>query len=349
MDDTPQGAMEPPTDLPEGVSTGSIINFPFAMVLADPRRPDCPIVYVNELFTEITGYTVEQSVGRNCRFLQGPGTRAEDRAAIRAAIDAGESLTIDIANYRADGTPFDNRLMLTPLTGDDGELRYFLGVQTDTSDNDTLTAEARELRERLRELQHRVKNHLAMILVMLRVESRDRPPEQVVELLTRRVEALAMLYELFSDAGDGSGGTLPLGAYLTRVAQGLQMLDGRPRLMLNTQMDEMHAGMDMAGRLGLFLSEVVTNAYRHGLKDREEGTIDVELTVEGATAELAIEDDGLGLGDAVWPGTTSVGSRIIADLVERLDGELTVTSGPALGRDGTRVALRFAVEAALEE
>ncbi|MEM7489693.1 MAG: PAS domain-containing protein [Pseudomonadota bacterium] len=346
MDDITTTLPRPPDDLPDSVSTQSLINFPFAMVLADPHEDDCPIVYVNELFTEMTGYTAEQAIGHNCRFLQGKDTRPEDRAAIRAAIEAGEDLTIDILNYRADGTPFPNRLMLTPLHDDDGELTYFLGVQSDTSGNDTLTAEARELRERLRELQHRVKNHLAMILAMIRVEARGKPPEEVIRLLTRRVQSLALLYDLFSAEGDGTGTTVPAGAYLSRVAHAMQDIDGRPGIVLNSNMSELRVDMDVAARLGLFLSEVITNALQHGLRDRDEGNIHIDLSAEDGRGTLTIADDGLGMGTAIWPGTRSVGSRIIGDLIRRLQGALSVESGPDLGAPGTRITLRFDVDAA---
>ena len=344
MEDSANGQFKPPDDLPGSVSVTSLINFPFAMVLADPHQEDCPIVYVNDHFTEMTGYTQAQSIGRNCRFLQGKETRPEARAAIRNAVARQDSATVDILNYRADGTPFPNRLMLTPLTDDEGKIAYYLGVQSDTSDNASLTAEARELRERLRELQHRVKNHLAMILSMIRLEARGKPPEEVVQLLTRRVQALATLYDVFSEERDGSGGTVPVGAYLTKVVNALHDLDGRPKIRMNIDMDDLQGDMDIAARLGLYLSEVVTNAMRHGLEDREEGEVRVCLTHGSEIAELTVFDSGRGMGTAVWPGTTSVGSRIVSDLTTRLDGEIIVESDGT----GTRITLRFKASEATE-
>jgi PAS domain S-box-containing protein len=333
MDDTP----DPPGDLPGGISAETIVNLPFALALADPNEADCPLVYVNEAFAEMTGYEMEDCLGRNCRFLQGKRTAPEDRAALRRAIDAGEPTTIDIHNYRQDGTLFLNRLMLSPLRRDDGEVAYYVGISSDITDNPDVNREARELRERLRELQHRVKNHLSMIISMLRVEARRRSHDEVIKLLTRRVEALSLLYDAFSRHGDGAELDVPVGAYLSRVVSSLHMLDGRPGVRIATEMDEVDLEMDDAARLGLFLSEVVTNALQHGLAGRDTGELRVRFQRKDGRARLVVTDDGVGMPDGAWPGETSVGSRIVRDLVARLDGDLSVRSGP----DGTEVTLTF--------
>ncbi|GAA6062435.1 hypothetical protein JCM10212_003309 [Sporobolomyces blumeae] len=102
-----------------------------AFVLVNPRLQDRPIVLVSPGFTELTGYTAKQIIGRNCRFLQGKGTSPSAVAAIKRAIDAGQELTQIILNYRADARPFMNLLTIIPLHDVKGELTYFIGGQTD--------------------------------------------------------------------------------------------------------------------------------------------------------------------------------------------------------------------------
>ena len=97
-------------------------------VIADCTQPDMPLVYITRAFEQQTGYTTEDVIGTNCRFLQGPNTDPEDLAAIRQAISQARSLTIDILNYRKDGTPFWNRLRLRPVFRD-GALDTYVGVQ----------------------------------------------------------------------------------------------------------------------------------------------------------------------------------------------------------------------------
>lgn len=100
-----------------------------SVVISDPSRPDMPIIFVSEEFEAQTGYPPEETLGRNCRFLQGPETDPKAIEAIRRALAAETEITIDILNYRKDGSPFWNRLRIRPLFDDRGRLQYFVGAQ----------------------------------------------------------------------------------------------------------------------------------------------------------------------------------------------------------------------------
>lgn len=101
------------------------------MVLSDPHLPDCPMVAVNPAFTRVTGYTSEEAVGRNCRFLQGAQTDPEAAPRIRASLEAGQGCIEWIVNYRKDGKAFWNLLFISPVHDESGALRYFFGNQLD--------------------------------------------------------------------------------------------------------------------------------------------------------------------------------------------------------------------------
>lgn len=104
---------------------------PIAMVISNPRRPDNPIEVANAAFLDLTGYSEEQVVGRNCRFLAGEETDPATTDQIRAALRAPRPLLVDILNYRRDGSAFRNGVMITPLFDEAGELEWFLGSQVD--------------------------------------------------------------------------------------------------------------------------------------------------------------------------------------------------------------------------
>lgn len=88
-------------------------------VLSDPRLPDNPIVFATPGFYKLTGYTQEQVLGRNCRFLQGPGTNPKTVDIIRKAVATGADCTVCILNYKADGTPFWNQFFVAALRDSD--------------------------------------------------------------------------------------------------------------------------------------------------------------------------------------------------------------------------------------
>lgn len=103
------------------------------VTIADARLPDRPLIYVNEGFERVTGYPATEVLGRNCRFLQGRDTDPAAIAEIRAAVTGERECVVEILNYRRDGTPFWNRLSITPVRDERGEVTHFIGIQSDVS------------------------------------------------------------------------------------------------------------------------------------------------------------------------------------------------------------------------
>ncbi len=109
----------------------AIGNSPIAMAVSNPRRTDNPLELVNPAFCALTGYAEAEALGRNCRFLAGPGTDGTVQARIRDAITEKRPVLAELLNYRRDGSPFRNGLMITPLFDAEGQLAWFLGSQVD--------------------------------------------------------------------------------------------------------------------------------------------------------------------------------------------------------------------------
>jgi DNA-binding NarL/FixJ family response regulator len=122
--------------LPE---TGSVVRLiadsPIASVISDPRLPDNPIIACNAKFCALTQYRPDQILGRNCRFLSGPGTEPWLSEAITAGVRDHRPVLVEILNYKADGTPFRNAVLVAPIYDDADELLYFLGSQVEISDD----------------------------------------------------------------------------------------------------------------------------------------------------------------------------------------------------------------------
>ena len=104
-----------------------------SVVISDPNIKDCPMVYISNEFVKQTGYSIEESLGKNCRFLQGPETDPRDIDCIRVAIKRQKSITIDILNYKKNGEKFWNRLRIRPLFDQKKKLIYFAGDQNPIS------------------------------------------------------------------------------------------------------------------------------------------------------------------------------------------------------------------------
>lgn len=102
-------------------------------VISDPALPDCPIVYASDQFLQLTGYSREEILGRNCRFLQGPGTDLRAIQEIRKAIQIGSECTVRLLNYTKSGTPFWNMLTVAPVFDAQRFVRFYVGVQVNVT------------------------------------------------------------------------------------------------------------------------------------------------------------------------------------------------------------------------
>ena len=146
-----------------------------AHVISLVDNDELPLSYVNQAFLDLTGYSRDEVVGRNCRFLQGDGTNEETIQQIRDAIKEERSIDTEILNYKKDGTPFWNRLRMSPVFSDDNELIAFLAIQSDVThirEQERILAEQQKLEALGRvsmNISHEIKNTIQPIKLMSQV------------------------------------------------------------------------------------------------------------------------------------------------------------------------------------
>ena len=155
--DEQPGAEIAPDDAEASALLLAIRLSPIASVISNPRLPDNPVVAVNEAFCALTGYPEAEILGRNCRFLAGGGTEPWLTETIREAIRRKTPTLVEILNYKRDGTPFRNAVLVAPVFDAGGELTYFLGSQVAVTDGSESPSTARRAKavERVRDLSPR--------------------------------------------------------------------------------------------------------------------------------------------------------------------------------------------------
>ena len=116
---------------------------PIAAVMSNPRLPDNPIVECNQAFVALTGYRSDEIIGHNCRFLAGEGTEPWLTEMLRNGIRRRQPVMVEILNYKKDGTPFRNAVMVAPIFDANGELEYFLGSQVEIAEDVARANDAR--------------------------------------------------------------------------------------------------------------------------------------------------------------------------------------------------------------
>ncbi|WP_336000577.1 PAS domain-containing protein [Halorientalis halophila] len=132
---------------------------PVGITISDPDRPDNPTIYENERFTELTGYDAAEIRGRNLRLLQGENTDPERVAELREAIAAERPVSVELRNYRKDGSEFWNRVSVAPVE-EDGSVVNYVGFQQDVTQRKETT---RQLRVLHRVLRHNLANQMSVI------------------------------------------------------------------------------------------------------------------------------------------------------------------------------------------
>ena len=267
------------------------------MTITDPRQPDNPIIFSNSAFCDLTGYSADELIGRNCRLLQGPESDRQSIAQLRHAIINEQSIAIDILNYRKDGSTFWNALFVSPVRNRFGEVIYFFASQLDfthvkekqtelaaarSSAEEEVARRTKDLREALdaktllvHEVDHRVKNNLLTIASILKLQARTTENTTVRATLRSvldRVEALS---------------TVQRKLFTTEDVERFDVADFTRELVIDVvgalRRDDIRITFDLspvlvpaikASPLALIINELVGDALRRGLRDGG-GTIDI--------------------------------------------------------------------------
>ncbi|MHA6718762.1 PAS domain-containing protein [Sphingomonas sp. RS6] len=332
-----------------------------AMIITDPRQDDNPIIFCNEAFQRLTGYGRDEIIGRNCRFLQGPDTDREAVAQVRAAIEAGTDFSVDLLNYRKDGTPFWNALYLSPVRNSAGEIEFFFASQLDMTDR--IEAQAaiaeekakveREVARRtealqdalaaktmlLHEVDHRVKNNLTMIGSLIRLQARTIDDPAIgakLEAMLERIDALATVHRRLYQSEDVT--RFDVGAFVATLVPDVIGASGRDDIIVDVDVEPIEVAASDAAALGLVLNEVLTNAVKHAYRDGRPGRMTVTARRDDTVAEIVVTDDGPGIAGEM--PAEGLGRALILRLSRQLRAETKWTQA----YPGTRVTIRFPLE-----
>lgn len=240
-----------------------------AVCLADPQQDDSPIVFANRAFRDLTGYSEEEIIGRNCRFLQGKDTDESQVARLRQALEDEEVIVVELLNYRKDGTPFWNALHIGPIYDQQGKLIYFFGSQWDVTDVHAARAEQRHARMMARELSHRMKNMFSVISAIVNIVGRSRGSTEEARAINDRIRALGRAYETTIDMSSEDYLSIKeaVGSILDSYSAGTKriQLEGRDFLL----------PVNYVSLVGLILHELCANAAKYGALSNDDGVVQV--------------------------------------------------------------------------
>ncbi|QGG92129.1 PAS domain-containing protein [Agrobacterium sp. MA01] len=312
------------------------------MLITDPRQSDNPIIFCNQAFSNLTGYSTDELIGRNCRLLQGPETDSGAIARLREAIAAERDLAIDILNYRKDGSQFWNALFVSPVRDADGEVVYFFASQLDFTtikSKELDLAEARQSAERevarrthdlsealkaqtllVHEVDHRVKNNLLTIASIVKLQARMSEDDLVKRTLfsvLNRVEALSTVQRKLFTSSDL--GRFDVSDFAKDLIEDLVGALKRDDIRVTTDLSPVLVPAVKASPLALIINELVLDAVRRGLSD---GGGDIHLQVRRTNGHFVIRVTDTTKPVSVNPGEEAFGRLMLETCAKQLDAKI---------------------------
>lgn len=261
--------------------------------------------------------------------------------------DVLDERMIETRCTRRDGSQFPLQLSVNTVRAADGSAQALICVGLDASERQRHEAMLRNLvREKealLREVYHRVKNNLQVIVSLLQLQIRTMGDEQARTALrdtSHRVRAMSLIHEKLYQSGDLS--SIAMDTYIKDLAQHLANAAGAAGRGIQLQLDlaSLRAPLDLAVSLGLLINELIANSFKHAFPDGRQGRIRVSLRkAEGDSVVLEVADDGIGPGHGAKPaGSSSLGLKLVATLSRQLGGQLETDHG-----NGFRTRLEFSL------
>jgi PAS domain S-box-containing protein len=331
-------------DLAKAIDTEEFKYFldhiPVALVISKRIRGEHRIVYANAAFENKTGRPLADMQGRSWSVLDDFRHEDDPGLTIGKALLMGEDF---LGLFRLETPqPITLEVYASVIQNEDGTENYRLAVLVDITERERFQREklTRQIRDKdllLREIQHRVKNNLQLIAVLIRLEARsERLGEQVnLERLAGRIESLQFLYNALSDRPPGE--SIDLGSYLSQIASGVMSSHSVEGIKFAQRVENAPVSINIAMSVGLIVNELLTNAFKYAFPGRQAGTITLECLHKGADRYcIVVADDGVGFPPGVtWPMEGKLSSLIVQTLRENAKTELEVRSSGA----GTTITL----------
>ncbi len=311
------------------------------ILITDATKADHPIVYASPGFERLSGYPAAEVLGRNCRFLQGPGTDPASRMKLREAIRKAQACTVELLNYRKDGTAFWNLLAVSPVTDPGGRVTHFVGVQTEVTERRKLEAQLLQAQKmeavgRLAGgVAHDFNNVLSVILSYAEMIAADLRPDEplradIEEIRTAGMRATELTRQLlaFSRQQVLETKVLDLSQSLTKMSKMLQRLLGADITLTTLPASGLWNVRADPGQIEQIVMNLAVNA-RDAMPRGGELTIETEnvyLNEEYATTHHAVRP-----GPYVMLAVTDTGSGMDADTQARIFEPFFTTKEPGKG------------------
>jgi len=252
------------------------------------------ILYVNEAFERMTGYTRAEVIGQTPRILQGPRTQREELDKLRAALEQWQPVRVELVNYRKDGQEFLVDISISPVRDPDGKVVCWVAIQRDVTQEKAMVAILQDaLEERqvlLQEVHHRVKNNFQTIISLLELQAAhlEQPCFDLHEIASR-IRAMALIHEQLYQQSDFSH--VLLDELCASLAAHMQQVFPAASVRVEVRPGQVALPLNVAVPVALIVHELLLDAFKHGIPaGAHHIAVQFRRTADAVTIEVI--DDG---------------------------------------------------------
>lgn len=296
--------------------------------------------WVNTGFVKLTGYTLSEIKKLKGSSLNVLSTNKEVLEHLDDCISERKSFIYESEIIHKNGKPKWASSTLTPILNDKGTLQNIVVIDTDITLRKQMEEQIRATLEEkgvlLREIHHRVKNNLQIIISLFNLQTsyvQDKNAYKALKEGQDRIKSMALIHERFYQS-DGLS-RLDFDDYVRRLMDHLfqSFRVNKSRILLEIKADKISLDIDTAVPCGLIINEIVSNSLKHAFEGAEKGTIRIELTeTEEDKYRLLLSDDGCGFPEWFKAETAdSLGIQLIQALTDQLEGNMNIETAPGRG------------------
>jgi len=315
-----------------------LLNANDAVILFEPTGPRAgSITEVNAMASTISGYTTEELLHMKVQDFADSDTHERYRNVFN------QLLTTSHAVFEMDLPTKYGRLLPVEISARLFTFQDKPTVLTSIRDISQRKANEREMQESLlekqillKEIHHRVKNNLQVIISLLNLQSRYVTDPAILSIITEsqhRVKAMALVHEQLYQTRRFAA--INFRTYTESLTGNLLSTFSRPRQKIETKIDideNVWINIDTAIPLGLIISELVSNSLKYAFPESQSGKIEISLAMENGKYVLVVRDDGVGLIPGfAWEESRSLGLRLIRMLTRQIDGTIEHMDGKGTG------------------
>lgn len=315
------------------------------ITISDATKPDNPLVYVNKGFLKISGYSHEEIIGRNCRYLQGKDTAPEAVEKIRAALCQKEAVQVELLNYRKNGEAFWNSLSITPVFNQKKELTHFIGVQDDiTTKKNFIYSEQRVSRQKLiaettieaqeqqrKQLGMELHDNINQILATIKlyttiaVQQTEKPNEVLerIKILTDTV--IEEIRKLSKSLVGPTFENLNFEQTVTELVNDMKLA---APFSIELDINEFNDGK-RTEKQKLMLYRIIQEQLNNIIKYAKASHVVIRIEERETYTSLLIKDDGVGFDASKI--SKGIGLRNISSRLEMESGTMEVATEPNKG------------------